>query len=216
MARIIALCASIVLFQVAVASADHPGEPKSSVGHRGYGSSRPCPWNCKMAGLPADKCRDWKTGNTCYIEDFTRAPRSSNDAAQGAAVAQNPAPAANQPAAPAVVAQGQDQTRGAGYQECRQASTDTLGRPTVEIGDVERSGGLFSDKYNIRGSVEGVCIVEAGVFEGGKKIQDIPVVTAREFRRFDFDVKASAGVKPEIRAYNINGQRDVFQFTGPR
>lgn len=198
-------------------------EPKSYLGHRGYGTSRPCPWNCKMAGLPADKCRDWRSGGTCYVEDFTRPPRQGNEPAAQSGVP--PIPSNDRASLPAVVPQNQQATAARDNRfvstsvpdECRALEIDRIGRPTVEIYDIDRSGGgFFSDRYHVEGALEGVCLIEAGVFEEGKKVRDIPIQTTREFRRFDFDVRADASNYPEIRVYDVNGQRDVYRLTPER
>jgi hypothetical protein len=199
-------------------------EAKSRPGHRGYGTSRPCPWNCELAGLPKDKCKDWRSGGMCYVEDFTRPPRqgpeaplAQNDAAGRNLTQPNTSSGelvhspAEQPVAAAAAA-GPDSP---GYKECRSIDPTGLGSPRIEIADVERSGSGFfggSDRYRITGSVEGVCLVEAGLFEEGEKVENIPIATSRDFRRFQFDVKARTGEAPEIRAYNINGQRDVIEL----
>lgn len=57
-----------------------------------------------------------------------------------------------------------------------------------------------------------MCIVEAGYFEFGKKIEDIRVRPDRKFKRFDFDVIVKGDRAPEIRVYNINGDRDVYSI----
>ncbi len=41
---------------------------------RGMITSAQCPYSCRMAGVPADFCREWKAGPTCYVEDYTQAP----------------------------------------------------------------------------------------------------------------------------------------------
>ncbi len=68
----------------------------------------------------------------------------------------------------------------------------------------------FGDKVKVRGSVEGVCIAEAGLFEEGRKEENIPVVTTPQFRRFEFEVSSRTSKEPEIRAYNTEGRRDVY------
>lgn len=39
-------------------------------GRRGLVTSASCPYNCAIAGIPQDNCREWQQGNTCMVEDF--------------------------------------------------------------------------------------------------------------------------------------------------
>lgn len=32
--------------------------------------SATCPFSCESQGLTRDKCRDWREGDTCYVEDL--------------------------------------------------------------------------------------------------------------------------------------------------
>lgn len=41
---------------------------------RGLITSSTCPYNCRMARVPKDLCRDWRAGDTCYVEDLTQPP----------------------------------------------------------------------------------------------------------------------------------------------
>lgn len=219
---LVGLALSLTLAIPVGSFAEAETEAKSRPGHRGYGTSRPCPWNCKLAGLPKEKCKDWRSGGMCYVEDFTRPPRQGPEEplAQNAPAAQNltqPNTSTGQivhsPAdQPVVAAAGPDAP---GYKECRSIDPTGLGSPRIEIADVERSGSGFfggSERFRISGSIEGACLVEAGLFEEGEKVENIPISTSRDFRRFQFEVKARSGEAPEIRAYNINGQRDVIEL----
>lgn len=47
-------------------------KPKS--GERGMVTSAKCPYDCQMAGLASDICRQWRSGSTCHVEDLTQAP----------------------------------------------------------------------------------------------------------------------------------------------
>jgi len=35
-------------------------------------TSRPCPYSCKSLGIKKKKCKDWKEGNTCYVQDLRK------------------------------------------------------------------------------------------------------------------------------------------------
>ncbi|MCB0358187.1 MAG: hypothetical protein KDD44_01075 [Bdellovibrionales bacterium] len=57
---------------------------------RGLVTSTSCPYGCADAGLASSDCREWSSGDMCYVEDLTQAPghRSMirlNGAAAGAA-----------------------------------------------------------------------------------------------------------------------------------
>lgn len=41
---------------------------------RGLITSSTCPFNCRNLNLPSNLCKDWQSGNTCYVEDFTQVP----------------------------------------------------------------------------------------------------------------------------------------------
>lgn len=33
-------------------------------------TSSPCPYSCKTRGISKDRCKDWKEGNTCFVDDL--------------------------------------------------------------------------------------------------------------------------------------------------
>jgi hypothetical protein len=33
-------------------------------------SSKPCPYSCNSQGLSRDTCKDWREGNTCFVENL--------------------------------------------------------------------------------------------------------------------------------------------------
>lgn len=102
-------------------------------------------------------------------------------------------------------------TRGEAVEACRRKGY--VSRPRIDIYRVKKTGNIFGDKYKVRGVVEGVCLVEAGYYEEGHREQNIQIVTTPEFRRFDFEVRVRADQErePELRVYNIQGERDVYQ-----
>ncbi|MBX7137170.1 MAG: hypothetical protein K1X83_04230 [Oligoflexia bacterium] len=92
---------------------------------------------------------------------------------------------------------------------CRQNSS--WSSPHVDVQSVEKSGGAFSDRYKVSGTVEGICLAEAGLFENGKLTQRIRLRTAPTLKRYEFSITARLDDVPEIRVYNVNGDRDVYQ-----
>ena len=92
---------------------------------------------------------------------------------------------------------------------CANLRRDEIARPRVEIEEIKQTGNVFGDKVKVRGSVEGVCLAEAGLFEDGRKVQTIPINTVDQFSRYEFEVKTDLGEDPEIRVYTTTGDRDV-------
>ncbi len=93
---------------------------------------------------------------------------------------------------------------------CNGLNNQYIAPPYINIFDVRKSGNVFSDKYKVKGSVEGVCLAEAGYFEQGRKVQDFKIFTTPIFERYEFEVTARGGRHPEIRAYNTNGERYIY------
>jgi hypothetical protein len=78
----------------------------------------------------------------------------------------------------------------------------------VRIDRVKPTGNVFGDKVKVEGTIEGVCISEAGLFEDGDKKEEIRVTMVPEFRRYEFEVRTKINRDPEIRVYNIAGDSD--------
>jgi hypothetical protein len=96
-----------------------------------------------------------------------------------------------------------------GLVECRKTKPEFLLKPSVSFFKRERARNVLgSQEEQVSGTIEGVCLIEAGYFEDGRKISDIPVVTLRDFRRFEFSTKVNLSKGGEIRAYNVNGLRE--------
>ncbi len=63
------------------ASAFLQAEPKpanaaqsDNIERRGLVTSSSCPYTCSIAGISAQSCREWRNGDTCYVEDLLQAP----------------------------------------------------------------------------------------------------------------------------------------------
>jgi hypothetical protein len=41
---------------------------------RGMITSARCPYSCKSAGVPSGFCKEWSSGEKCFVEDLTQAP----------------------------------------------------------------------------------------------------------------------------------------------
>lgn len=171
----------------------------------------PCPMSCRTLGIDKRYCRDWRQGNTCYVEDT----RITGGSVQLPNPAQpNPPPPPVRPTVapvrpPTSIYPDRPNYSGADYEECRRMRRFDIARPYINIARIRSTGNVFGSKYKVFGSVEGMCLVEAGYFEGGRKVSDIKVAPTRDFRRFDFEVTIRGDEFPELRAYTINGDREV-------
>ncbi len=176
-------------------AAQPPAQPRPAASRHGYVTYNNCPYKCATVGIPKQDCRDWRDGDYCYIEDLTRSQGGpvfvGRNTPPPPAPRYDPEPRRNEP--PAVSG------------ECRDMGGRYLARPRVNLYKVKKSGGMFGDKYRVRGSVEGVCLVEAGYFESGRKKEEIPVAPGPSFHRFEFEVEVRGDRDPEIRVYNVNG-----------
>lgn len=101
---------------------------------------------------------------------------------------------------------------------CNSTYNQNIAAPYVNVYEVRKIGNLFSEKYKVKGSIEGVCLAEAGYFEQGRKVEDFKFQTTPAFARYEFEVTVRASKRPEIRVYNSNGERDVHvvNATGSR
>lgn len=142
-------------------------------------TARPCPHSCQTMGLKKKRCRDWREGDTCYVEDLTRSARPTTA-----------------PRPPAAAASG-----------CDGISRADVAPPYITLTKEKPSGGMFSQKVRVEGEIEGRCLQEAGIYEDGRLKFPIPVVTTSEFRRFAFNERVDGDDRPEVRAYTVFGDR---------
>lgn len=82
--------------------------------------------------------------------------------------------------------------------------------PRIEIGRVRASGGLFSGKYKLEGSLYGACIEEAGYFEEGRLKEPIQFPLTDRFNRQEFSFTVRSGRRGEIRAYTSDGREEII------
>lgn len=87
-----------------------------------------------------------------------------------------------------------------------------LRRPQIEISDMRPSGGLFSGKYKLRGSIRGNCIEEAGYYENGRLKEKIQVPLSDRFQRQEFSLSVRSGRDGEVRAFNTRGDEDSVEI----
>lgn len=80
--------------------------------------------------------------------------------------------------------------------------------PRIEVDEVKSSGGLFSGKYRIRGSIFGACIEEAGYYERGRLVEAIASPQSGKFQRTPFNLRVRSGRNGELRVLSGNGGED--------
>lgn len=163
----------------------------------------PCPLSCRTLGIDKRHCKDWREGDTCYVEDTRYSKRPTHRPAP------TPVPTLAPIRPPSSINPQSSNHSGPGYTECRRLSRFDIGRPYITIARVRPTGNVFGSKYKVNGSVEGMCLIEAGYFEGERKVSDIPVSPSRDFRRFEFEVTVRGDEFPELRVYTINGDREI-------
>jgi hypothetical protein len=202
--------------------------------NRGFLIARICPFSCGSEGY-GRACRDWREGDICYLEDLTRprqqgpiyvprAPSAPEAPSAGRPLQRYPKPPPyGRPGSAAIsgtgfgsvperrpqlggVASGSNSPRDDGT--CYRVSRHDIAPPRISIYNVKNTGNFFDDMVKISGFVEGSCLVEAGAFERGRLEQSIPIVTTRQFRRYEFTVVTDKGRSPEIRVYNATGDGD--------
>lgn len=172
---------------------------------KGLVSSANCPYSCRTQGIPKKYCKDWKQGGRCYIEDLRKAP-------QAAPTTKNPlpptVPTTAWPTSPINPGGNGGFTPAPDRQACNNFRHGQMARPRINISKVEKSGNIFKDKYRVFGSVEGICLVEAGYFENSTLKQKFNIGTTTSFRRFNFETVIRKSRNPEIRVYNSQGLSD--------
>jgi len=177
-----------------------PAADRPTAHRRGRVIVSNCPFNCASAGLRRADCRDWMEGNSCYVEDLTRAPGFED---------RRPTPV---PTRIPTTSRPQPEGNQAGVQECRRL--DRIPPPRISIERVRPTGNYFGDKLKVAGTIEGICLVEAGAVQEGRRVRSIPIQTQRDFRRYDFEVVVEQGEYPEIRVWAINGERAIRPING--
>lgn len=137
--------------------------------------------------MKPDRCRDWREGETCFVED-TLVPDTALKAAPSA-------------------------TRLRQMEKVREISSCserhfTLPSPRIAISEWQRSGNTLTSEVKVRGYIEGRCISEAGYYENGQLKERISFTEKPERTRFPFILKGSLSPadKPEVRATNRNGE----------
>ena len=251
------LLISALLLSALLPSALFPS-PVRADERRGQVSSRPCPYSCATQGIPKIDCRDWRNGNTCFIEDL-RYPAAgdgsgiggsgiggssngsgdfiggsgANDSqfgGRGNGGSWNTGP--RRPSAPPPPGGwgnrpgvnpnsgplGENDWIGAGgtgVGECQNLRVGDVAPPRIYLGRVTPVGGPFSGRVRVQGTVEGVCLSDAGIFDGGRKVETISVRAQRRLQRYDFDVQVNAARSAELRAYNTAGDSDVVEVRPP-
>lgn len=185
-------------------------QPSSNTRKNGFVTYRECPHSCNSAGISKSRCRDWKQNGMCYVEDLTREPSAS------------PVYIGNRPSNTPVPIPPQDNTQvdpswgNSDYQKCKEMNMRHMPRPYVNINRIKKSGNPLKDKYTVWGSIEGVCIVEAGYYEYGELKRNVSFRTSPGFGRYEFKFLIRKGKNPQIRVYNMRGDRNVHDIFDDR
>ena len=189
--------------------------PHASLSQNSGVTSRKCPYNCDLAGLSRDSCREWRVGDRCYVEDrsfeysdgvIVKPSKEYTQNRDRYNLEENWDSSSSETRDPF----GGDSTKSKISTECRDINRYDLTPPSINISRVRDSETVFGYQVKIKGSIEGVCLTEAGLFENGEKTKNISVASSRNFKRFDFEVLANKNSKAEIRAYNTAGEKDVY------
>ena len=161
---------------------------------RGVVTARNCPYSCRTEGLSKAFCRDWQRGNTCYVEDRRTAGTGQEPIIPSAT--------------PYPVPKPMPRPIDSGAAACNRLGRGQVAPPRIDIYRV-RSSGFFSSKVKVYGTIEGRCIKEAGAFEEGRRREQFRIPLSPEFQRYEFSTRVDRNDIPEIRAYNIFGERDI-------
>lgn len=181
-------------------------------------TSATCPYSCKTQGIDKRNCRDWRNGNLCYVEDLTRPanptpispPQIPTTRPPSSPIRPFPTPL-YPPARPPI---RPDNPVNPLNSNCDTIDRSAIAQPSIYISDVKSSGNFFGSKIKVQGYVEGICLVEAGGYENGRRVASIPVTKSSNFKRFEFKITLDGSNNAEVRVYNINGERDIYSVGG--
>ncbi len=176
---------------------------------RGHITARPCPWSCTISGISVGNCRDWREGSTCYVEDVSKRSQSSPGINSGA----HGWTQIDRESSGTIIYMPSTSGTSTGTihpgRSCERLKGTNIAAPRVFIERIEKAGISFEGNYRVKGTVEGICIIEAGVFKEGRKVRAIGVSAQPNFYRYPFSVLIKKDENPQIRVYNINGESDI-------
>ena len=186
---------------------DSNGNGGTAIGGVFIGSNTQPPSN------PQQNSGRW--GNQGYPDSWSNSgsdrypsPRSPSPWGNGGANYPNP-PGGSNTVGSSVVFDGGGFGGGVGVGECQSLRAGEVAPPRVYISRVTPAGGGFSQRVRVQGTIEGVCLSDAGIFEGGRKLETISVRAQRRMQRYDFDVQGNSNGGAEIRVYNSAGEGDA-------
>lgn len=176
-----------VIFLAVIFAVFSPGMVEAEV------QARHCPFSCKSEGIPKHLCRDWRRGNTCYVEDLRRHGhyRRPYPGVGGRPQILRPSPPSGDARA------------------CHYLRRRDIANPRIEIYEVRPSGNYFKNKVRVYGTVEGSCLQEAGAYERNRLVSGFNVPSRPEFGRYDFSAQVDLDQDPSIRVYNVFGNRSI-------
>ncbi len=126
-----------------------------------------------------------------------------------------PKPAAvqnSQPAPAPVARQSREERRNSLDPEARSGCErrESLRRATIEVAKVKESGGLFSGKRRVAGSIKAACVEEAGYYENGQLVSSFDLPFQNRFSRSQFEVQVRSGKNGEFRVLTYDGNEEVL------
>ena len=154
---------------------------------KGKITKRACPYSCRTENINKRYCKDWREGSICVIEDL-RTPATKTSSTATSITSKSPS---------------LDSRRA-----CRETPRNRLPRNYINIGKVKKSGNLFKPYYRVYGSIEGTCVLEAGYYQHDRLQKKFNIPMNKEFGRYEFNIQVRGDKNPEIRVYNIHGDRD--------
>ena len=149
---------------------------------------RDCPFSCRSEGIPKKYCRDWRKGNTCYVEDL------------------RPHKPQRYHRYPNVQKSHTSHHRPPVRYSCNNLRTRNMIYPKVKIHKVHPTD--KNDRFLVSGTIAGTCLTEAGYYERGRERQGLPVTTTDQSVRLPFTVYVRSNKRPEIFVKNIKGGID--------
>ena len=84
--------------------------------------------------------------------------------------------------------------------------------PRIEVAKVRDSGGIFSGKLRVQGSIVGMCVEEAGYFEKGRLKERFEFPYTSRFKRREFSIQARTGRQGKIRVLTSDGKEEVVEI----
>lgn len=183
-----------------------PSSPNSY--RQGFLTYHECPYRCEQAGLKREMCRDYRREGWCVVEDLGN-PRQTNFVLPRRYQVAAPTPQTQQTRLIGGTTPNSPRHEAASEMQRKCNSKRFIPAPLVNISKVKSTGSIFGNRLKVFGSVEGVCLSNAGVFQNNSPKSVINIVTRDRFDRFNFKVIVNGDEDPQVRVYNVQGNYDI-------